>query len=253
MYFLNDKNEFELGLKLFVEEIERHQESSYDLLKPVGNYLSALEESIEFIKEKESPYILSLTKNRDLLSQWRGYTDNGVGVNIGFNKEFFEQSNLKVFPCVYDKKIQKDFVYYIVNQSMYLFIAICDEMRLVGDNKKENIKVEEINEAITIAGSHFIDRAILACSLIKDVTFCEEEEWRVLFVNNKKEVSFQTMKNYLKPFVKIKLNNLSSIIELITIGPNSEKELCALSIKKLLQTKLVDNVKIEHSLIPYRN
>jgi hypothetical protein len=80
MYFLNDKNEFELGLKLFVEEIERHQESSYDLLKPVGNYLSALEESIEFIKEKESPYILSLTKNRDLLSQWRGYTDNGVGV-----------------------------------------------------------------------------------------------------------------------------------------------------------------------------
>ncbi|WPC73048.1 DUF2971 domain-containing protein [Vibrio porteresiae] len=36
------------------------------------------------------PYVCSFSKNGDLLSQWRAYADDGYGIAIGFNREFFD-------------------------------------------------------------------------------------------------------------------------------------------------------------------
>lgn len=39
------------------------------------------------------PYICSFSKDGDLLSQWRAYADDGHGIAIGFNSDYFSFSN----------------------------------------------------------------------------------------------------------------------------------------------------------------
>jgi hypothetical protein len=106
MYFLNDKNEFELGLRFVIEQLEAYKDG-FSVLRSTKYFIDALEKAIDFIKYKDSPYILSMTTNNDLLSQWRGYTNNGIGVNIGFNNIFFEENKLKVYKCIYKVEKQK--------------------------------------------------------------------------------------------------------------------------------------------------
>lgn len=251
MYFLNDRTEYQYGLDLFRNAINTYR-GGFETMNSTKAFLSGLDSAMDFVEGKESPFILSLTRNDDLLSQWRGYTDNGIGVNIGFNKAFYDQANFKIFPCIYDQEKQKKLVHKIVTDSIFLFMAISRDMGLTdGDKDKES----DINydEAITAAGSLFIDRTILACSLIKNTGFKEEEEWRLLYFNKDKKVSFIPKKNFLKPIVKIPLTDIEQTIDTITIGPNPNKDLCEVSIRKLLNEIELEIKSIKHSMIPYRN
>ena len=250
MYFLNDKNEFELGLKFIIEQLESYK-SGFSVLKSTKYFIDALEKAIEYIKEKELPYILSLTENNDLLSQWRGYTNNGIGVNIGFNKDFFQKNSLKVFKCIYDIEKQKKLVNHILTESIFMFVSVSHSQGIFEADK--NIELKEFDNAVSIAGAYFIDRTILACSLIKDKSFIEEDEWRALYINKNKEINFLNKGNYYKPFVKCNFNNLDESITKITIGPNPQKELCYTSIRLLLKKHKINIDKIGFSEIPYRN
>ena len=250
MYFLNDKNEFELGLKFVIEQLESYK-GGFSVLKPTKYFIEALEKAIDFIKERDSPYILSMTANNDLLSQWRGYTNNGVGVNIGFNKKFFEKNNLKVYKCIYDVESQKKIVNHILTQSIFMFIGISNSQGLFKDS--DDVEFTQYDEAVTIAGQYFIDRTIFFCSLIKDKSFIEEDEWRLLMLDDKSEISFLNCGNYFKPYKKLEIKNLNESINELTIGPNSEKDLCSLSIKMLLKKHKISIEKLKFSEIPYRN
>jgi hypothetical protein len=250
LYFLNDKSEYELGLKIVVEQLENYK-SGFSVLRSTKYFVESLEKAIEFIKEKESPYILSLTSNNDLLSQWRGYTENGVGVNIGFGKEFFQNNSLNIFKCIYDKEKQVKFISHIVTESIFMFVGVAHSQGIFEEEKETDL--EDYNESVSIAGRYFIDRIILACSLIKDSNFKEEDEWRVLYFGNDKEVNFLNKGNYFKPYIKYDLKDLDESISEIFIGPNSEKELCFLSIELLLKKYSISSDKIKFSEIPYRN
>jgi hypothetical protein len=251
MYFLNDKNEFELGLQLIRQEIE-FQKIGLEIVDSVRHFLSAMEKAVNFIKDNDSPYILSLTKNSDLLSQWRAYTINGVGVNIGFSKDFFSDNSFNVFPCIYATEKQKDFVRQIVWDSILMFVAQADGLGLMGKNEG-NIDPDSYDVPITIAGNFFMYYAVIACSLIKDSTFKEEEEWRLLFMNKANKIFFLSNKNYLKPYIKISIPNIKKAIKTLTIGPNPDMDLCQLSISKLLKSSNLSIIKTIKSNIPYRN
>lgn len=250
MYFLNDKNEFELGLKFVIEQLESYKDG-FSVLKPTKYFIEALEKAIDFIKEQDSPYILSMTTNNDLLSQWRGYTNNGVGVNIGFSNKFFEENNLKVYKCIYEVEKQKEIINHILTQSIFMFIGITNSQGIFKDS--EEIEHSQYNEAVNIAGKYFIDRTVFFCSLIKDKSFIEEDEWRLLLYNEKSEINFLNKGNYFRPYKKIKIKNLNeSIIEVI-MGPNSQEQLCELSLKMLFNKYNIEIEKLKQSEIPYRN
>ncbi|MBF4494627.1 DUF2971 domain-containing protein [Flavobacterium sp. MR2016-29] len=250
MYFLNDKNEFELGLRFVIEQLEIYK-GGFSVLKPTKYFIEALEKAIDFIKEKDSPYILSMTTNNDLLSQWRGYTDNGVGVNIGFSNNFFEENKLKVYKCIYEVEKQREIVNHILTQSIFMFIGIADSQGIF--KTSEEIELSEYDKAVSIAGQYFIDRTIFFCSLIKDKSFIEEDEWRLLLFDEKSEINFLNKGNYFRPYKKIKIDNLNDCINEVTMGPNSEKELCSLSLKMLCNKYNVEIEKLNQSEIPYRN
>lgn len=51
--------------------------------------LGRVSEHLEFNKKIDG-YAFCLSENADQLSQWRGYSENGTGVSIGFNSTFFD-------------------------------------------------------------------------------------------------------------------------------------------------------------------
>lgn len=192
-----------------------------------------------------------MTTNNDLLSQWRVYTNNGVGVNIGFSNKFFENNKLKVYKCIYEIEKQKEIVNHILTQSIFMFIGIADSQGIF--KVSEEIELNKYDNAVSIAGQYFIDRTMFFCSLIKDKSFIEEDEWRLLLFDEKSEINFLNKGNYFRPYKKIKIDNLNDIISEVMMGPNSEKELCSLSLKMLFNKYNIDIEKLSQSEIPYRN
>ena len=68
-----------------------------------------------------SYYCTCFSEARDLLSQWRGYADDGRGVAIGFDDSFFIRATdyryIKYLPIVYDlSKFEDDLINYLVKR-----------------------------------------------------------------------------------------------------------------------------------------
>ncbi len=249
LYFLNDSSEYQLGLNLIIKQLETYKEG-FSVLRSTKYFIEALEKAIIFLRDKQPPYILSLTANDNLLSQWRGYTNNGVGVNIGFKSSFFIDKKINIFKCIYEPEKQKAIVEKIVSDAIFMFISISDTQGIFKNSEEKELTIYD--NAITIAGRHFMKRTSLFCSLIKDQSFYEEDEWRALMYNDEQPF-FLNKSNYFKPYKKFIIEDLNSIIEELTIGPNSDKELCFLSIEMLLKKYQIETSKIKSSNIPYRN
>ena len=132
-----------------------------------------------------------------------------------------------------------------------MFIGIIDSQGIF--KTSEEIELNKYDEAVSIAGQYFIDKTTFFCSLIKDKSFIEEDEWRLLLFDEKSEINFLNKGNYFRPYKKIKIDNLNDCINEVMMGPNSEKELCCLSLKMLFKKYNIEIEKLNQSEIPYRN
>ena len=98
--YLNDATEFQYGLRL-ADEISK---------SPDINLSDAAKWFLETAERKLYTYVFSLSKQGDLLSQWRAYCSEG-GVSIGFSRndleEIAKQHNLELVECVYDEEVQR--------------------------------------------------------------------------------------------------------------------------------------------------
>ncbi|NLI53778.1 MAG: DUF2971 domain-containing protein [Clostridiales bacterium] len=122
----------------------------------------------------------SFSQKRDLLSQWRGYADDGYGVAIGFNTDIFKPyiSQSEMAPCnfkkvIYNRRMQESKVRR--NLKNYL-------RKLIDDPK---------NQKTTIL-QDLIFRMLESSIFIKNPAFVEEAEWRfyiaIYFVNDYSEL-----------------------------------------------------------------
>ncbi|MFZ4861007.1 DUF2971 domain-containing protein [Sphingobacterium sp. Mn56C] len=250
LFYLNDKSEYKLGVELLKKHLNIYK-NGFSVLKATKYFVEALESAIQYIESNKSIFILSLTANNNLLSQWRGYTNNGIGINLGFKKDFFKNNKLNIFKCIYDIEVQDKMISHLVTESIFLFVGICHEQGIFENQDKYELK--EFDKAVTIAGNGFMNRGVLACSLIKNSHFVEEDEWRVVYSKKELETNFLNRGLYLKPFIKFPIKNLESIISEINVGPNPEQILCEISIKAFLKKHKLINSKISCCEIPYRN
>ena len=85
------------------------------VLKKIKEYTNknSYEKFNSFIKlfENQQPtvYIASFSQGEDLLSQWRAYANDGYGVAIGFNTEYFKENSLiKTSEVLYDEIKQEE-------------------------------------------------------------------------------------------------------------------------------------------------
>ncbi|WP_413490662.1 DUF2971 domain-containing protein [Brochothrix thermosphacta] len=188
-----------------------------------------------------SPYVLSLSKNKDSLNMWHSYTEIGSGVNIEFNyneiiKDLMnfsiKEDELCIFGnCIYDKETQKEILRYPVQ----LFV---DAVNNIWTNKDGHIYENQIEEALSFIQTFSV--------FIKNPSFVYEEEARIVFLGiNEAKIKKHNKVSYNKPtnYIKIPFNS-SSINSLLTSPSTSS------SIK--IDNKKYGDLKIGKSTIPMR-
>jgi len=75
---LNDSSEWRYGRDLLVNSLRQRGEFSQDFSIAVIARLAGAEQNLR-------PLVFSLSRNGDLLSQWRAYADDGTGVAVAFD------------------------------------------------------------------------------------------------------------------------------------------------------------------------
>ncbi len=182
----NDYSETQWIITGFKDFVINNIVNDKELNNIYGNYRlkyyfkSELENIIKNIFINNSKYIFSyvtcFTEEPDLLSQWRGYGDNGQGVSIGFDKdtliEFSKDGlNFNFIKIIYDKNEQ--------NYLMKFFSDVIEAYKQVqiDDNIDQLFFefIQDIGSRISIIRSE--------SPRFKNSAFLEEKEWR-LIINN---------------------------------------------------------------------
>lgn len=123
---MNDGNE----IMLFFEKLKTKMNNHFELLKDEAvrkYYEYVYSEGLETVynenyNQQKVPHIICLSKEEDLLSQWRGYADDGRGVAIGFDiAEFLKLGNfLNAVEVLYDEeKCDENVDNFLLNYGIY--------------------------------------------------------------------------------------------------------------------------------------
>lgn len=131
-------------------------------------------------------YTLCLSEKSDLLSQWRGYADDGMGISIGLSSEYFSNNEKHTSytyafgKIIYDENEQEHFIDEIV----------FDNIMKMMDGKGVGHVGLELNQ-----------NYILKYALCKNPYFWEEQEWRVMFLSNALPHPVSKKKNRVNQFL----------------------------------------------------
>ncbi len=141
-------------------------------------------------------FICCFSEEGDLLSQWRAYANNGCGVSIGFNIEYFNsnvryglpltiavynENSIGLHEVVYERTIQRQIIQDIITGSV-----------AVGTSKIPTW----LNAAIVLRMHSYV---------FKNPAFQEEREWRI--------VHTPLLNSYIPPLAPDKKRILSAISE----------------------------------------
>jgi hypothetical protein len=263
IHFLNDTQEFKYSISIVEKVLAELQkqlpertllEQAIRMQSPsiadANDALAILYGSIKSLiltppLDKPPICVFSLSKEGDLLSQWRGYCPPDGGYSIGFRTDsltqFSKTHDLYLAPCIYDETKQET----VVREA---FTRICD-IALKGWTGSTEQIVRLVSD---YTFKFFTDFSAIA-SALKHPSFREESEWRIIsrLIANK-NMSFRVRKSMMLPYFSISFKDFAPfLIDEIIIGPTPEQELARYSLLQfVLQKKL--NISIKTSTIPYR-
>ncbi|EIG30405.1 DUF2971 domain-containing protein [Neisseria sicca] len=195
----------------------------------------------EFMHLSGRKYIYTaacFSRNSDLLSQWRGYANDGQGYCIGFDIDYLLQLNSYAVSVLYNREKQ-------VKESVE---EICHLIQLI-----KNEKWQEFEE--------LVEMYCLNTAALKNSSFSEEEEVRLLYplsvdenlkvndilTNPPMDVKFRIKQNIPTPYIEIPFDK--GAIREVIIGPKNPVLETAISI--FLETNSLRDVKVRRSIIPY--
>ena len=168
-------------------------------------------------------YVACFSENKDQLSQWRGHADNGAGIAVGFSRESFADlkeaapSHISFRKVIYDEKEQEKFIERIA---------------------RESIKAMETKPVAQVA-AELNQNYRLQFPVLKNASFEEEAEWRIIFNDSFSKRKRHVGKNILFSGIRytVREKRLVSYIEMdfsklkynaikeIWIGPKAEVEI----------------------------
>lgn len=242
--FLNDYNEYKIGieaLSLICEkhinsQIEKKHEHLSDLYK---NFLKFMHDSLKENLESRNHYIVSFTKSRDNLRQWMSYGITNASYAIGFDDE-----TLKSIKLGHSSIDLEDFTYCLndVSYNMYKM-----ENLLSSESVMNNVSKNKLNPrkyAIEL-----INELLFGLCSLKDHTFADENEVRMVIQNREikaisETIQYRNQLGVITPYIKVPIP-LDAIREII-IGPNIHKELATKGLESLLNSHGI-KCKIDHT------
>lgn len=202
--------------------------------------------------ELPNVYIASFSKGDDLLSQWRAYANDGHGVAIGFNTEYFKQNNLvSTSTVLYDELEQENLIDNILAPLLNL-----------GDNINTNSKefmnlcehiIEQLN-FLSAKSKNELFKEENEVRLIHTPTITDDEEnQKFIFENNLSDMMFRAVCGNLIPYFELRFNKeLLDIPPILEIVKGPKNKFIDQEIKIFLSNNGLYNVKIKNSKSSYR-
>lgn len=179
-----------------------------------------------------NPAILSLSESQDNLPMWRGYSNNGQGVSIGFKTDILKEAfgeNTEFVKCIYRSSEQ-----------------------LVEEINLQEIKDAVIEEDGTFSlGDKIPGLLFERRKKYKHAAYEYEKEWR-LYLNNPVEYKYRMRNGLIIPYIELELP--FSVIDSICIGPTAAPDLSENSLEMILHSKLSNldrEIKLSISDIPF--
>lgn len=240
VHFLNDKNEVFLTFKLLERELKKQAGRAQN--PAIKAILNNIRHNLPRIDQGHI-CIASFCEESDLLSQWRGYGNQGKGYAIGFNlKELThiaKRQNFVLWPCVYNTALQMELVTYLID-------SWCREF---GGHK--TVQHEKMLAIINTSVCQL-------APIIKDESFSEEKEWRLVssVVSSKSpQFAFREGEFSLIPYYNFQIEDEHGRLSIrsIVVGPSPHMELARNSLSTFLAASKLPTVDIVGSKIPFRN
>lgn len=136
----------------------------------------------EFLNESNPVLITCFSKEKDLLSQWRAYAEDGTGIAIGFDLDILEKlctSKLAITidDVSYNQAEQKSIIDYAIKCSIeYMMDGV-----IGNDNISEDIVKEYFDEEFETLCEVLPDYLEESSCFIKNPAFKEEKEVRIVY------------------------------------------------------------------------
>lgn len=231
-------------------------------IRELQNHVSLLEKIIEGLG-------FCLSQEGDLLSQWRGYAEDGSGVSIGFSKDYLDKlseasRNLEVSGFTlkkveYNRDLQKalikptyDEIKKLINKGAF---NMPQGQSILGFKSQQEIDAEneEIKKTFSTL-SWTILRFFTSLFLLKTKAFNEEREWRLISYLVKSPIDQCSFRPSSDKIIPYKINPLldlkeDSVVKVI-LGPKNKTPECF--IDSFLKQNKFNNVSVIHSEASYR-
>ena len=241
--FLNDYSEFEFGVELTNDIIERKRDISSDPLeKEFIQHLS----DVSFVSIfKDLCYVVSFCEDGNLLSQWRGYGSDASGIAIGFRRDKLQElfdTNSWLLKIEYDKNVQKEILELIIKYYLEKAKQIDMPSRIFIYEKNILSLMSELSEILPT---------------FKDPSYKEEKEWRIVYRPTFDETStkFRIARNIIVPYVELSIGtewqDVDELIGEVVIGPTRRKDTIFEGVSKVLNDSKL-NAILRNSNIPFR-
>lgn len=243
---LNDKSELISAIKEFINfcNTAHHVHPNDKLFKFV---IAAANNLTNF--SSTNICVASFCEDKDLLSQWRGYAQQGGGFAIGFSgnhlKALCESKNFALVKCLYAKKEHQLVFKDLLN-------TLTDCYNIIVRKSPENILESNLNDL----KGYFISLFLEVAPVLKNETFSEEKEWRIItHPISIKDNNFKVKTTpKLREFYELSFNEVPyrQMITNVTIGPGNDFDTTVSAISTMLNKNLYENWSISPSRIPLR-
>ena len=237
--FSNDEEEMTHGKKLVFSTLEAMSQSAHSEREV---YLRALKELLQQ-PVADGVYICCFCEKDNLLSQWRGYGANGVGVSVEIQPQVFEHLTgpdcpyglMRLWKVFYEEKRQRS----IIEKAI--------EFAWMSTHLPPEKRAQNAADAIQFFIPTF-----------KNTDFAGEEEWRLIFTPapmSPVKPEFRIGRNLLVPYYRLQALGWGAVplpITGVCIGPGVHRFINAESVRMLLDQNGYSNVPIRVSQTPYR-
>lgn len=277
--YLNDSQEFvharELARKL-AEEVVESSDSGVAVGEMFKNAVNLAFNTGPLHADRLQVMVASFSQARDQLSQWRGYSGASSGVSISFDLSTFRpplgtETAVVFAPCVYElpqkrallERALSHVARVVVEYTKDFQEAMQRDPQLLSKLKDPtelgppHVEGLALNARLKLAVAKVNLDLVRICPLLKDSSFSEEREWRlVLPISVDKHLPnpplFRPISDTLVPYIAYPLcgpNEPTPVNDLI-LGPGSHAEAKA-AISSFL---LTNHIKVEPhaSEVPYR-
>lgn len=180
------------------------------------------------------PFIFCFSASKDILSQWRAYSNDGQGVSIGIDTKYLNLKNESPAPNLYCHNtigLQK-IEYYNYSQKKKVE-ELCKSVKESFDKDSENYMLS-LNLAFSL---------VQWALIFKNMSFKEEKEWRIIHTPTDNDQYDESLENLSKLQFRASMGRIityysynflekfnSKLIKEIVIGPK-----CKMRVEEMRQ------------------